>query len=304
MTHGEAAGKMGRVSGMIKLVCDTFGDFRRFWAETNGASPAAPAVAWEAYAQRHANLFAASGGRLGGVAQLTAAMPRYARDLPRMNAMRGRLPISIVESAASLCPLFDLESLPVRWALAVGTYWSDGWVCELGGQPTMVLALEMLESTRHAQLLLAHELAHLAHARAAGAAWDGLVTLGDGLLLEGLAVAASAQVVPGEAAATYLWCGISRTPAGEPLDAWLAQCDAAWLEIQQRLRRDLLRTDSETIAAWFHGDAAAPQLPVRVGYAAGFRLVSRLAEAYPIAEMARWDSARVTRELLRAVEAT
>lgn len=275
---------------------DTTPDFAQFWDVAHGAPPDVQVATWVDYEQRHAELFAASGGRLGGVDYLAAAMPKYARDRARMEQIRGQLPSLITDAADGLGALFGLDTLPVRWALAVGTYWSDGWVCDLEGQPTVVIGLEMLNSRRHAQLLVAHEVAHLAHARA-GPAWDGLATLADGLFIEGLAVHASAQLVPSQTASTCLWAGISATPAGEALDTWLERCEAAWPEMRQRLHRDLARTDRETITTWFLGDAAGAEMPMRAGYAAGFWLVSTLAEDVPIAELARWDSQRINREI-------
>lgn len=285
------------------LIRDTFHDFLQFWNVAPGASFAQRAAAWDAYVQRHADLFAASGGRLGGAPQLDAALPRYAAGLPRMFAMRAELEPLIAASMSDLAALFTLAEFPVRWALAVGTYWSDGWVCDLGGQSAMVLALEMVESPCHARLLVGHEMAHLAHAQAAGVAWDGLVTLGDALLLEGLAVYVSSRLVPGQPDEVYLWLGLSRTPSGEAPGEWLARCHAAWPGIRHRLQRDLLRTGQPTLAAWFQGDACAADTPVRAGYAAGFRVVSRLAAEFTVAEMARWHSARVTREVARVLEA-
>ena len=278
---------------------DTTPDFAHFWDAAHGAPPDVQAAAWAKYEQRHADLFAASGGRLGGVDYLSAAMPRYARDRARMAQIRAQLPALITDAADRLGALFGLDALPVRWVLAVGTYWSDGWVCELDGQPTVVIALEMLDSLRHAHLLVAHEVAHLAHAQAAGPTWDGLVTLADGLFLEGLAVCASAHLVPHQTASTYLWAGISATPTGESLDAWLGRCEAAWPEIRQRVHRDLERTDQETITTWFLGDKAGADMPMRAGYAAGYWLVSRLARDVPIAELARWDSQRINRAIAR-----
>lgn len=249
------------------------------------------------YEERHADLFAASGGRLGGVDYLAAAMARYAHDLPRMHEIRGQLPKLISAATDVLCPTFGLGFLPVQWALAVGTYWSDGWVCDLDGQDTMVLALEMLGSRGHASLLIAHEVAHLAHAQAAGAAWDELVTLADGLLIEGLAVCASTQFVPNQPVSRYLWAGISTTPTQESLESWLQRCEAAWPEMRRRLSRDLQRTDDETFATWFLGDGAEATMPMRAGYAAGYWLISTLAERFSVGELARWPSQRINQEI-------
>ena len=107
------------------------------------------------------------------------------------------------------------------------------------------LSLEMLDSLRHAHLLVAHEVAHLAHAQAAGPTWDGLVTLADGLFLEGLAVCASAHLVPHQTASTYLWAGISATPTGESLDAWLGR----WRNMRTVQMREAGRSTVAGLAA-------------------------------------------------------
>jgi hypothetical protein len=203
---------------------------------------------------------------------------------------------AIERIAPELAQLFALDQLDLHWVLLVGMFRSVGWVVEVDGHPTCFLALEMLTPTTPPQIpiLVAHEGAHLAHAACLGPIWATMQTLGDELFVEGVALRASAQLVPGYDAATYVWSGRATTWRGERLADWLRACDHAWPQVVARLlHQGLEATGSSALAPFFVVNHTPADLPELTGYFAGWRLVSTLAAGHALTELARWSPTQI-----------
>jgi hypothetical protein len=282
-------------------VRDVTPDFFAFWSRARGRSPDEQRQLWyELYEEPNRELLALCGGRHGNPEVLPAALARFPNDLQRVRETLPVLRAAIERTDPELARLFALDRLDLHWVLLVGMYWSDGWVVQLDGLPTCFIAVEMLDSPLRAEILLPHEAAHVTHQARLGSHYADLTTLGDSVFVEGLATLASSHMAPGFSEVAYLWAGLERTPLrGLPVSDWLAHCEASWPALQSRLLRELHDTSPERTAAYFLGSRTPEDLPERIGYFAGYRLVSALAKEHPIADLARWPSERITREIAR-----
>jgi uncharacterized protein YjaZ len=185
----------------------------------------------------------------------------------------------------------------------VGLFRSDAWVDSMAGEPVCFCAVEYVDDLGRADVLLAHEAAHVFHERCHPDRLAEMDTVGHALFLEGLAILASAQVVPGSDEAGYLWAGKRRVPSsGQGVGEWLIECEAGWPELRNRLLRDLQSEEREDYATWFLGRRKNDDLPNRAGYFVGFRLLGQLGERHTVAEMARWPARRAHAEIVGVLE--
>ncbi len=233
---------------------------------------------------------------------LEAALAKFAETAPRLQAGLPALQRDIERVTPALAYLFAAPDVDLRWVLMVGLFSADGWVDLVDGEPVCFCAVESVEDLDRAEVLLAHEAADVGHERCQPRGWQGMDTIGHALFLEGLAVLASARVTPGADEGEYLWPGRRRTPGGQAVREWLAECEAGWADARAALLGDLHREDEETFAAYFLGRRPRENVPIRVGYFVGYRLLAALAEDHPIAEMARWPARRVITEIARALD--
>lgn len=284
-------------------ITDLTPDFLAFWEVARGRPTDEQYRLWsERYEEPNARFFAACGGRHGNPAALPAAWQRFPALIPDLPGRVAAIRTTLNATEPALATLFALDRLDLNWVLLVGMFWADGWVAAIDGQPTGFIAVEMLhQGYPRADILIAHEAAHVAHAACLGADWDDLTTLGQTLFIEGLATLASTRLVPGFEDAGYLWLGLDRTPGGQLPRDWLTACERAWPEIEARLRDDLAATDLAVIAPYVTGEQGPADLPARVGYYAGFRLVSELARSAPIAELARWPPGQIQEAMTRSL---
>lgn len=290
---------------MPVVIEDATPDLLAFWSHAEGRPPAEQAALWhERYATPHRALLTASGGRHGGPDELAPALARFPHVVPRIGENAPRLRTAIDRVGLDLARRFAVEEMDLRWALLVGLFWSDGWFALVDGVPTCFLAVELTEHVRLAEVAIAHEAAHALHRACTPGGLDDLAQVGDLLYIEGLAVLASTQVVPGVSEGSHLWPGRSETVDGEDVAARVAVCEAAWPDLRARLLRDLTSTDWDTDAAYFPGDRAEHGLPMRSGYFADYRLVAALADGRPLAEMARWPATRIRHEMATILDRT
>jgi hypothetical protein len=283
---------------MAAQVIDLTPDFFTFWQQAQDRDPEEQYQLWYAcYEDQHAPLLSLSRGRHGSAEALPSALHRFPGFVPQMPETVAQVREAIDLTGPALTRLFALDQLDLRWVLLVGMFWSDGWVVNVDERPTIFIAVEMLTPAIPPQieLLLAHEGAHVAHARCSQ--WDDLETLGHELFVEGLAAVASSRLVPGYDEATYLWAGKETTWRGQRLSDWIETCQRVWPQVVSDLRRDLDSTDRAIQNPYFFGNQAPEELPERVGYFAGWHLVSALAAAHPLAELARWSPERIQEEL-------
>lgn len=179
--------------------------------------------------------------------------------------------------------------------LVVGVGSSNGWVASWPDAPTLFLALELLPEPPFDQVLVAHEMIHLAHERRRPAPWPE--TVGTRLFAEGLAGALSRRLVPGLALDAYLWVDDAHRD-------WLGECQRRGGQLAAALLRDLELEEERGQRYFSARPELAEGLPVRIGYWAGMLAVQRLLdesfEASP-GPLLDWDFRTATQELARAL---
>jgi hypothetical protein len=255
------------------------------------------------YEDRHRDIFDVYYGAYGRPDRLGDALGRFPGAVPIMRPAMATAEECIARTVPRCARLFeDLEG-DVPYVLMAGLFQSDAWATYLRGQPTSFLTLEHVASPRQLEITVAHEAAHTLHHRSASPPLDDWVhggTVGEGLFSEGLAVLASARVVPGATDAEYL------NISGPDGPAWLAACARQWGEIRQRILGDLRQVDPAHVRAYFLANKATASqagLPVRAGYVAGYYILSALNRQHTVAEMARWPATRIVAEIRAVLEA-
>jgi hypothetical protein len=283
---------------------DTTPTFLAYWDQAAGLSVAEQRRLWhEWYEASHPEVFSAYYRRHGRVSDLETALARFPEEVPRLRQGIATLKRGIEATAARLGGIFAAPDVDLRWVLMVGLFSSDGWVDWVADEPVCFCAVEYVEDLKRADVLLAHEAAHVFHVRCNPERCAEMETVGHALFLEGLAVHASAQVVPGADEAGYLWAGKRRVPAnGQGVGDWAVECEAKWPQLRESLLRELRSEEEEVYAAWFLGRRVRQVVPVRAGYFVGYRLLAELGERHSIADMARWSAARVLAEITQELE--
>jgi hypothetical protein len=256
----------------------TVPDFLAFWNAAAGEPRAAQVRLWhELYEEPNRELFDLYYTNWATPELLDAALERFPAEAPAIAARAEGLPDRVAEAARTVATFLEQPLPDIDVQLLVGLFSSDGWVTDFRGRRTLFLAVEYIPP--YDDVFFAHECAHLVH-RAAG--FDG-ETVAAAVVAEGLAVCASAELVPGHDEAVYLWMRDGR-------DDWLGECVAREDELRARLRADLDSEDAGVYASWFLGRANDFGLPPRCGYFVAQRWIREL--GVPLDRLVRWDYAR------------
>ncbi len=133
--------------------------------------------------------------------------------------------------------------------LLVGGHSSNGWVAEHQGRRTLFLALEYLGSPPYDDLLVVHELSHVAQSQLSPATGKRTYPASLAVLVEGAATATTRALRPGHTDSAYLWMDEAHAD-------WLANCNASASAIAALI---LEHPDAPD-----HADAVAPLLRNRV----------------------------------------
>lgn len=294
-------GPAGAVMVRIENICP---DFFAFWERAEGRARGEQVHLWRTlHEDRHRDIFDVYYGAYGRSDRLGDALERFPHAVPIMRAAMATAEECIARTVPRAALLFEDPEGDVPYVLMVGLFQSDAWATSLRGQPTSFLTLEHVGSPRQLEITVAHEAAHTLHHRAALPPLNDWVhggSVAEGLFTEGLAVLASARVVPGATDAAYL---NNHGPDGP---VWLAACARQWGEIRQRVLGDLGQVDPPHVRAYFAANkatAAQAGLPVRAGYVAGYYILRALSRQHTVAEMARWPATRIVAELQEGLEA-
>lgn len=230
------------------------------------------------------------------IEQAVLRMPSAADDLLRR---RDAVQTATTESERLYSARLGITPDPFGLTTMVGGYGSDGWVDWQNGVASLVIAVEALESSAQADLLVRHEIAHVLHLQlmADDDRWD----IGDALFQEGLATALSGI---GSDLGDGALCsaGRSTTWQGEPVESWSARCEASWPAIQARALATFASERHEDYDALFLGGTNASDLPSRSGYYAGLRLVRMLAGSTSWPEIVRWNRETARSAIQRALD--
>jgi hypothetical protein len=261
---------------------DLVPDYLAFERAAAGGDAAVRRALWrELYESRHPDVFA-DYRSMGEPDDFDQALISLAGDSDAFEA-RARLVADLTaEHAPRVADLLgsSLDELPL--VTMVGLYRSDCWVDDLDGAPTVFFAIEQFRSPAWAQASTVHETTHFVHAGVQPERWDDEV-IGLRMLMEGIAITASHALLPD----LPEWTHFNFEP--DEIDPWLAACEHALPAVEGRLRRLLRSTDAEETARYFYPDwwRESRDVPEKLGYYAGARVVGRLGRRKPLAELAR-----------------
>jgi len=196
-----------------------------------------------------------------GRSESAARVERLAGDLADRE-QRLRLMLHRAEAAFVAAGLLSAgDELPV--VLMVGTAGSDAWVDVFRGVPTLFVALEMVSGPTTDELLLTHELVHVAHYRRQVLALASDPHLreqvGFRVWAEGLAVTGTRMLMPGRAETAYF---------SVDSDEWFDNCRAR-LPLLARTIRDHLSDVDAALVHTLCGVSTGQPWPSRAGYWVG-----------------------------------
>lgn len=159
-----------------------------------------------------------------------------------------------------------LLTTPAPVVIMVGVGSSNGWTTTYQGEPTLFLALEVFPDPPFDQVLIAHELIHLAQARHAG---DHPDRVDCNIFAEGLAVVGSRYVCPGLSPSAYLWFD-------ENHHDWIRECAESRPQLLTMVAEHLETTDSPNDVRVIFSFDPQHRLPDRFGYWLGAKLIDDL----------------------------
>jgi hypothetical protein len=267
-------------------------DFMRFWESARDQPDDEAARLWDGiYEEPNRDVVDVYYSAWGRKERVRESLPRFAEVGPGIarteGRLRGALPAAELQTAAQ----FRVDDLERDYLLMVGVFSSDSWVTEFGGRITSSYALEML-ADEDERIVLSHELAHLAHARALHASWRAdpeSSPILAALYREGVAILASRALAPEATDAEILWLG--RQPPERSLETVESRRDELSRELVSAL------DDPARYGEFFLG-AAAVDFPPRAGYYVADVLARAACARTDLATWARYSKADVQDELL------
>lgn len=191
----------------------------------------------------------------------------------------------IERAAAIVAPALDAQHLDIHGVAMVGLGTSNGWVDD----GTLYLAVEMVPDESSAEILAAHEIAHALQLPLPEIPWLGAGPLGRRIYSEGFATALTAELIPQYPLVEHLWFGPG-------YDDWLVDCESRRQEAEAAILADLDSEDN-AVTGRYLTMSGVTDLPKRIGYFVGTRLIQSLRRDHGWPELARWSTDRAMDEL-------
>lgn len=275
-------------------------EFLKFWNSARNQPASIKKQLWfDLYENPNLDVFEIYFSRYGRRNNIETALQKYDKAVEGIQSISPKISPIIEDITPKCVELFEQSRYEIPFVLMVGVFNSDAWVTEFDGQATTFMALEVDTNMNlpSVEITIAHEIAHSFHAHCSSLKQD-TTTVGEGLILEGLAVLSSMLLVPDAPEVTYLWPGGEQTVTGQDCQEWLNECRSHQQYICEQLLQDIERSDEERYASYFFSRLQTQRqgIPLRAGYVVGYELVKTLYEQYSIAELARWSSQRVMSE--------
>ncbi|HEV2812889.1 MAG TPA: hypothetical protein VGW10_06510 [Solirubrobacteraceae bacterium] len=270
-----------------------FRDFLALWERAAGRPAPEQVALWEEhYVARHRSLFDHYLGWFAVGGTVEEALPRYPAVVGELEDRFAALEVE--RSAREVGELFGVDR-DERAIAFVGVFSANAWMDAFEGEPTVFFALEADPARSWHRATAVHELAHLAHERARGSAWDD-ETPGLTLMQEGVAIAATRRLVPDAGEALHFTV--------DDFAAYEAACRPAWPDAARKLLACLDRPDARMLQRFFWPDWGREErdVPERIGYFAADRVVQALLDGRDLAELARWPQERVLAEVRATLE--
>jgi hypothetical protein len=260
----------------VARIVDTIPAFVAFAKKANIETPVRREILWrERYEAQYPEVFDVFNPAHGSAEGRTALAKELSTVRARVEEAATVMRASVEEVDPAVADALGLapEPSPVH-VLLVGSFQINAAVGRMGDDVAVFHCLEWFQSPEGSKVLVAHEATHAWCQLATGEVFpeDDPVALA---FAEGVAIAASRQVVPGRPPEEYFWYG------HEEVGNWLPWCEE---HREQLLDTFAAGLDSpETVEAFFGGGFVETQW--RTGYYLADELVSSLGR--PLPELAR-----------------
>ena len=183
----------------------------------------------------------------------------------------------------------------IQAVVLVGLGGANGWATTIDGTTTLFMAVDRLPGPGYDVVLALHEMIHAEHQYRAAYDWPAHA-LDANLFREGLAVHATARLMPAMSASGHLWFAPG-------MQQWIDRCYAARTFLRQRILADWHRDDPTAQRQWFSGAPDRPgDLPGRCGYWLGWDLVKSLLTRIPLDTAMTWPLAEASHRLQDQLE--
>jgi hypothetical protein len=227
-------------------------------------------------------------------ADARASLPALLGRREELLARSRRAQVAIREAHAVLMAAMP-DAGPIQAVVLVGLGGANGWATTIDGTPTLFMAVDRLPDPGYDVVLALHEMIHAEHQRRVAHDWPAHA-LDANLFREGLAVHATARLVPAMGASGHLWFA----PGMQP---WIDRCQAARAFMRQRMLSEWHRDDPTAERQWFSG---APDrdgdLPGRCGYWLGWDLMNSVLTRVPLDTAMTWPLVEASGRLQRQLE--
>jgi hypothetical protein len=260
----------------VARIIDTVPEFVAFAKKSTIETPIRREALWrERYESHHPEVFDAFNAEHGSPEGRTALARELSTVRARVESAAPAVRASVEDVDPALAEALGLppEPSPVH-VLLVGSFATNAAVGRVGDDVAVFHCLEWFQSPEGARVLVAHEATHAWCQLATGEVFpeDDAAALA---FAEGVAIAASRQVVPDRPPEEYFWYG-----HGE-VEHWLPWCREHHEQLLDTFAAGL--DAPETVEAFFGGGFVETQW--RVGYYVADELVSSLGK--PLPELAR-----------------
>lgn len=254
-------------------ILDTLSGFEVFARKAGLENPMTREMLWhDVYEGAYPEVFEAFTASVGTPQPAAGLVRELARVRERAEEGAPVIRQAIADTEKALPALLGVPEEPKpRHVLMVGTFTTNASVGRIDDEVAVFHCLEWFQSPDGARVLTAHETTHAWHEIALGTrppddpAWTAFA--------EGLAIAASRQIVPGRPDLEYYWYGHG------DVETWLEFCQERYGDLIQHFRASL--DAPETAETYFGGGMIQGQW--RVGFYLADKLVGSLGR--PLSEL-------------------
>lgn len=206
-------------------------------------------------------------------------LPGLVARRTELRAAAERATFAVQEAERLLTEQLGLDH-PIQAVVMVGLGQANGWVASVHGEPTLFIGVEQMPKPPFDVVLAVHELVHLVHMLRSTHDWPADRVDAD-LFREGLAVHATARLLPEVSPSGHLWFSADA-------QAWIERCKGMAARLRSRALQELDRTDVS--GQWFSGAIDRPgEVPGRCGYWLGWQLLDQILGPEPIEAALGWS---------------
>ncbi len=224
---------------------------------------------------------------------LEACFQRYKSSYKKIRLLSDNIENNTANICKSCSEVFNVNDLKLNFITMVGQFNANAFVTPYNGK-TAFYFLEQMPEERYVDILLAHEITHLFHfSKFIGK--ESKASLAERIFMDGLACFTSSVICPGFTIAEYLNFD-SRS------NQWLHDCEVALPSIKAEVINNIERLDYNYFLKYFSLNYEnMGEIPKRIGYLIGYKVVSHLSKTHSLDELILWDSERVIEEVKEAV---